>query len=325
MPKVAVIGCGSVSVVHFEAITAIPGAELVAVCDADAETLAAAAAQYGVPGFAAHQEMLDRVRPEVVHICTPHDQHVPVALDALAAGVAVVLEKPVARTVGEAQALISAAEAGSIKIGVCLQNRYNATAQAIRALLDEGRLGPVLGASAIVAWNRPPAYYAARPWRGQQRRSGGGVMINQAIHTLDMLLWLLGDATSVVGSSGRRVPDGQVDVEDTADLVIGHVSGARSVMFATTVNVVDSPVTVEIVTERATLYLRGDLTISYADGRVDVVPERVARSGGRAYWGVSHELLIRDFYDRLDDPEPFWISPAEAAKSLAVIEQLYAG
>jgi len=183
----------------------------------------------------------------------------------------------------------------------------------------------VLGASATVAWNRPPAYYAARPWRGQQQRSGGGVMINQAIHTVDMLLWLLGDVTSVAGGSGRRVPDGQVDVEDTADLVLDHVSGARSVLFATTANIVDSPVTVEIVAEQATLYLRGDLTISYADGRVEVVPERVARSGGRAYWGVSHELLIRDFYDRLDDPEPFWISPAEAVKSLAVIEQLYTG
>ncbi len=113
-------------------------------------------------------------------------------------------------------------------------------------------------------------------------------------------------------------------MEDTAHLVIDHASGARSVLFATVANVVDSPVTMEIVTEQATLYLRGDLTISYADGRVEQVSERVATSGGRAYWGVSHELLIDDFYRRLDDPEPFWISPAEAAKSLAVIEQLYA-
>jgi len=324
MPRVAVIGCGSVSVVHFEAIKAIPGAELVAVCDSDAATLEAAAAQHGVPGFTEHQALLDQVRPDVVHISTPHDQHVPVALDSLAAGVAVLMEKPVARTVDEAQALIAAAEASPAKIGICFQNRYNATAQAIRTLIDSGQLGAVLGGSASVTWNRPASYYEIRPWRGQMKLSGGGVMINQAIHTLDALLWLLGDATAVAGRSSRHVLDGEVDVEDTAHLVIDHASGARSVLFATVANVVDSPVTMEIVTEQATLYLRGDLTISYADGRVERVPERVATSGGRAYWGFSHQLLIDDFYRRLDDPEPFWISPAEAAKSLSVIEQLYA-
>jgi predicted dehydrogenase len=324
MPRVAVIGCGSVSVVHFEAIKAIPGAELVAVCDSDAATLEAAAELHGVPGFADHQALLDQVRPDVVHISTPHDQHVPAALDSLAAGVAVLMEKPVARTVDEAQALIAAAEASPAKIGICFQNRYNATAQAIRTLIDSGQLGAVLGGSASVTWNRPASYYETRPWRGQMKLSGGGVMINQAIHTLDALLWLLGDATAVAGRSSRHVLDGEVDVEDTAHLVIDHASGARSVLFATVANVVDSPVTMEIVTEQATLYLRGDLTISYADGRVDTVSERVATSGGRAYWGFSHQLLIEDFYRRLDDPEPFWISPTEAVKSLAVIEQLYA-
>ena len=124
-------------------------------------------------------------------------------------------------------------------------------------------------------------------------------MINQAIHTLDALLWLLGDATAVAGRSSRHVLDDEVDVEDTAHLVIDHATGARSVFFATVANVVDSPVTMEIITEQATCYLRGDLTIRYADGRIDQVPERVAASGGRAYWGVSHELLIDDFYRRL--------------------------
>ena len=93
---------------------------------------------------------------------------------------------------------------------------------------------------------------------------------------------------------------------------------------ATVANTVNAPVTLDITTERATLSLRGDLTVSYSDGRVEVVPERRATSGGRSYWGVSHELLIRDFYDRLDDPEPFWISPREAAKSLAIVKDVYA-
>ena len=115
-----------------------------------------------------------------------------------------------------------------------------------------------------------------------------------------------------------------IEVEDTAEMVLEHANGARSVFYATLANTVNAPVTLDIVTEQATLSLRGDLTVSYADGRVEVVPERKAASGGRAYWGVSHELLIRDFYDRLGDPEPFWISPREAAKSLAIVKDVYA-
>ncbi len=324
MPRVAVIGCGVVSVVHFEAIAAIDGAELVGVADLDPATAEAAEERYGVPSATDLESLIAEVSPDVVHVCTPHDAHVPVSLAALQAGIAVLQEKPVACTVAEADRLVDAAENGRTKIGICFQNRYNATSQALRSILDSGELGSVIGASATLMWNRPPAYYTARPWRGRFATSGGGVLINQAIHMLDLLLWLLGDAVTVNGSATRRLLDGVVEVEDTADMVLQHSSGARSVFFATVANTVDAPVTLDIATERATLSLRGDLTVRHADGRSEVIRERVAASSGRAYWGVSHEVLIRDFYSRLDDPEPFWISPREAVRSLAVIEQVYA-
>ena len=325
MTTAAVIGCGDVSVVHFEAIQALAGAELVAVCDADPDTAARAAERYHVPSFGSHAELLAAARPDVVHIATPHDQHVQPALDCLAAGVNVVTEKPVAHVPSEAQRLIAAAEQpGAPKIAVCYQNRYNATSQAIVDLLASGDLGAVLGGSATVCWSRRPAYYEARPWRGQRDRSGGGVLINQAIHTVDLLQWLIGDVTDVRGGASRLAIDG-IDVEDTAQIVLDHANGARSVFFATHANATDSPVTLEIVTEGAELFLRRDLTVRYADGRVDVVPERQATSGGRSYWGISHRLLIADFYARLADPEPFWISPREAAKSLDILSRVYAG
>ena len=94
--------------------------------------------------------------------------------------------------------------------------------------------------------------------------------------------------------------------------------------FATNANATDSPITLEIVTEGAELFLRRDLTVRYADGRVEVVEERQATTGGRAYWGVSHQALIADFYARLADPEPFWIGPREATKSLDILSQVYA-
>jgi UDP-N-acetyl-2-amino-2-deoxyglucuronate dehydrogenase len=323
MTTAAVIGCGDVSVVHLQAIENLAGIDLVGVCDIDPARAGAAAERYGVPGFAGHRQLLDAVRPEVVHVCTPHHQHVPVAIDCLDAGVAVLVEKPVAHTVAEADRLIAAARAHpGVKAGICLQNRYNATTQAARELLESGELGKILGGSATVLWHRDREYYEKRPWRGRVRDSGGGVLINQAIHTLDLIQWLLGDVVQVRGHAGRN-PDGAVDVEDTAYALLDHAGGARSVVFATVANVTDAPVTIEIVTERATLHIRGDLTVNYADGRTETVAEARPSGAGRSYWGASHELLIADFYRTLADPEPFWIGPPEGTRSLRLVDEIY--
>lgn len=319
----AVIGCGDVSAVHFEAVAKLDGATLVAVCDSDPQRLAAAVAAYGVPGFADHLSLIEALRPDVVHICTPHDQHAWVAADCLERGVNVIVEKPLAHTLAEGRKLVEAASAGRAKIAVCFQNRYNATAQAMHALLSSGELGTVAGASATVMWQRSAEYYQDRPWRGTWAGGGGGLMMNQAIHTVDLLQWLVGDVASVSGRASTRFLAGAIEVEDTAEFVAEHVNGARSAFYATLANAFNAPVTLDVVTENAVLSLRGDLTVTYADGRVDVIPERTSDSGGRSYWGVSHELLIKDFYGRLGDSEPFWISPAEAEKSLRIIKDVY--
>jgi UDP-N-acetyl-2-amino-2-deoxyglucuronate dehydrogenase len=326
MPTAAVVGCGDVSIVHFGAIERLAGVELVGVCDVDPAAAAHAHERWGVAAFRDHQALLAALRPDVVHVCTPHDQHAPVVIDCLESGIAVIVEKPLAATMSEAEKIITAAaEQPQIKIGVCLQNRYNATIQAIRAQLDTGQLGKVLGGHGTVMWHRTATYYTSRPWRGRIANSGGGVLINQAIHTLDLLQWLLGDVSAVDGHASRSRTAPGVDVEDTATLMLDHTSGAHSMLVATTANVVDSPVTLEIDTEHATFFVRGDLTVRHADGRVEVVRERSALSEGRGYWGVSHQLLIEDFYDRLKDPQPFWLSPLEAAKSQRIIEQVYTG
>ncbi len=325
MVRAAVIGCGDVSVVHLEAIRRIEGSELVAVCDTDPAVARAVGERYGVPGFTDPVAMIESERPDVVQISTPHDQHVDPALACLEAGVAVLSEKPVAATVAEGERLVRwSGEHPDATVGICFQNRYNATSVALRELLASGELGTVRGAFATVAWHRDPAYYAAKPWRGQRVHSGGGTLINQAIHTIDLLQWLLGDVTAVGGRAGTYVLGDVIDVEDSAQLILDHPGGVRSVCFATNTAAVDFPVGIEIATENAQLSLRGDLTVSWADGRVDVVPERQAESGGRSYWGVSHELLIADFHAQAAAGKPFWIDPAEGIKALQIIEQVYA-
>ncbi|MGF6834985.1 UDP-N-acetyl-2-amino-2-deoxyglucuronate dehydrogenase [Paenarthrobacter sp. TE4293] len=324
MPTAAIIGCGDISTVHSGALSTLDNVELVAVCDIDPGRLEAAAAAHGVTGYADYLDMLEQVRPDVVHVCTPHHLHASVAADCLERGVNVIVEKPLAHTLEEGQRLIEVAERSPAKIAVCFQNRYNATSQAMRELLDGGTLGQVVGASATVMWHRDGGYYRSRPWRGTWAEGGGGLMMNQAIHTVDLLQWLVGDVAKVEGRASTRALAGVIEVEDTAEFVAEHVNGARSVFYATLANAVNAPVTLDIVTEKAVLSLRGDLTVTHADGTVEVIPERVADTGGRSYWGVSHELLIADFYARLGDQGKFWIDPAEAGKSLRIIKDIYA-
>ena len=321
--RAAVIGCGDVSAVHFQALEKLDGVQLAGVCDTDPGRLAAAVQAYGVPGYPDHLSLLEAVGPDVVHITTPHNMHASVASDCLERGVSAIVEKPLAHTLAEGRRLVQAARNGTAKIGVCFQNRYNSTAQAMHALLASGELGAVVGASATVMWHRNADYYRSRPWRGTWEGGGGGLMMNQAIHTVDLLQWLVGDVVSVSGHASTRFLGGTIEVEDTAEFVAQHANGARSAFYATLANAYNAPVTLDVVTEKAVLSLRGDLTVTYGDGRMDVIPERQSASGGRSYWGVSHELLISDFYGRLAEAEPFWISPAEAEKSLRIIKDLY--
>jgi UDP-N-acetyl-2-amino-2-deoxyglucuronate dehydrogenase len=321
--RVAVIGCGDISALHFDAIAETAGAELVGVCDPHPGRLAAAAAEQHVPGFASHTELFNTVRPDAIHICTPHHLHASIAIDALERGIHVVMEKPLAHTRAEGDRLVAAAKHGSAKIAVCFQNRYNAPVQAAAALLASGELGAVIGASATVIWHRAAGYYLDRPWRGRWATGGGGLLMNQAIHTLDLLQWLVGEVVDVRGNASTRALGDTIEVEDTAEMVLEHANGVRSVFFATLANAVNAPVTLDIVTEKATLSLRGALTVTYPDGRVDVIEEAAVAVGARAYWGVSHQLLIQDFYARLDEREAFWISPVEAQRSLNIIQDVY--
>lgn len=321
--KAALVGCGDVSVVHFDALANVDGVELVAVCDTDAETATRSSQQEGVPGYTNLAEMLEKERPDVVHVATPHDQHVSVILEALDAGVHVLTEKPLANTLEEADKAIEAASKTDLKFGVCFQNRYNLTAQRAHELLSSGELGEIQGGAGTVIWTRTAEYYRAKPWRGVWDSSGGGLLINQAIHTLDLLQWLVGDVDDVDGTACTRIFKDIIEVEDTAEMVLKHTSGARSVFYATLAHAVADPVLVELVTDEAVIRIWGDMTVAYKDGRREVVNERSAPTTGRAYWGLSHEYLIRDFYEKLDDPEPFWIGPEEGRKTLEIIDKVY--
>ena len=323
MIRVALIGCGDVASVHFDAIADNPNAELVALCDTDPEVLAHASQQHGVPGYADHHTMLEQVAPDVVHICTPHAQHAAVAVDVLRAGVHVLLEKPLAHDLAGGRAIVEAAAASDARIGICFQNRYNATSVAMKAFLDAGTFGPIIGARAQVMWTRTADYYLAKPWRGTWADSGGGLLMNQAIHTIDLVQWLVGDISHATGATSALMFGDVIEVEDTAAAVFHHDNGVRTNFYATLTHFTSAPVMIEITCEGGVLRLEGDLKAIHPGGTVQVLAEADVVRTARSYWGASHGRLINDFYARLDEPGAFWIDPAEAFKSLAVIQSIY--
>ncbi len=321
--RAAIIGWGDVAVVHQEAIEVMDDAELVGVVDTDQARRQAATEELGVPAFATIGELVEAVHPEIVHIATPHDQHVTNTLEALAHGLHVVQEKPLAASLEDARRLVDAAPEASTKVGICFQNRYNVSSQELRRLIDSGELGAIKGAYASMVWTRTPDYYQAKPWRASREQSGGGLLINQAIHTLDLVQWLVGPVVDIKGTVTQNKYMGITEVEDTAALLFTHDGGVQTSVYATLTAPQHRAVEIELDCENAYVTLRNGLTVAWKDGRVDTYPERVAPSGGRTYWGVSHEILIRDFYAGLDDPEPFWITPAEAYKSLEILKKAY--
>lgn len=327
--RAAIIGWGDVAIIHREAIECIDGVDLVGVVDTDPAQRELATEMLGVPAFASIDELVDAVAPDVVHVTTPHHQHISPTLESMARGVHVIQEKPLAASIEDGQRLLDAMDRqagveGAPKVGICFQNRYNVSSQEMRRLLDSGELGAINGAYASVVWTRTADYYRVKPWRGSREQSGGGLLINQAIHTLDLVQWFLGDVVDIAGHVATNKFGDVIEVEDTAEMLLTHESGVKTSFYATLTAPQHRPVEIELDCDNAYVVLKNGLSVHWKDGRpAEVFEERKAPSGGRAYWGVSHELLIRDFYDRVDKADPFWISPAEAMKTLKILKKTY--
>jgi predicted dehydrogenase len=320
----AIIGCGSIYPLHALSVSELEGVSLRLLVDLDRKKAEAAAAEYGAEPADAYRDILTREDIDVVHLCTPHHEHAGLAVDLLASGKHVVTEKPIAESIEAGERMVQAAANSPAQLGVVLQNRYNESSQTIRRIIDSGELGHLICMKGIVTWHRDEAYYARSDWRGQWSTEGGGVLINQAIHTLDLLQWYGGPVESVRGSITMDVLEGVIEVEDTAHAHFRFASGATAVLYATNAYAVNSPVELEIVFEQGTLYQRRDCLYLYRDGKETLLCEPpLAITGAKSYWGTSHRLMIRDFYTHIREGKKFWLDGAEGIKSLRLVKQIY--
>jgi predicted dehydrogenase len=222
--RVGLIGCGKVANLHARALAQVPEAELVAVCSRSADKAAEFAGQYGVAGYADLSEMIERERVQVLIICTPHPNHAAPAITAARAGVHLLIEKPLASSVEDCDAILAAARDAGVKVSTVSQRRFYPPAMRIHNAIADGKLGrPVLGIATIFGW-RDEDYYRSDPWRGKWDAEGGGVLVNQAPHQLDMLLWYMGEMDEVFGY-WANLNHPYIEVEDTAVAVVRFKSG----------------------------------------------------------------------------------------------------
>jgi UDP-N-acetyl-2-amino-2-deoxyglucuronate dehydrogenase len=222
---VAIIGPGLVAHTHAQALEQIDEAKLVAVCGRDENKTRAFAQCYGARDFTSLEQMLEHPGVDAVIIATPHPLHAEQTVLAANAGKHVLLEKPMALTVADCDLMIAAARAHRVKLGIISQRRLYEPVMRVKNALLEGKLGrPLLATLSLLGW-RGPEYYAMADWRGTWAGEGGGVLVNQAVHQLDLLTWLMGPVRRV-SSEVANLNHPEIEVEDTAVVVIRFQSGA---------------------------------------------------------------------------------------------------
>ncbi|MBA3943293.1 MAG: Gfo/Idh/MocA family oxidoreductase [Herpetosiphonaceae bacterium] len=258
--RYAFIGSAATIVsLHLKALAQLP-ADIVGMADVDAERGAARASEVGCPFFAAHRPMLDKVRPDVVVITTPHPFHPALAIDAFAAGAHVLVEKPMAIDVAAADQMIDAAKQAQRLLAVNFQQRFRPDIERAKTLIEAGAIGPLVRVLCVEPWYRSAAYYRSAAWRGKWKTEGGGVLMNQAPHTLDLLCYLVGMPAKVWGWT--RTLEHAIECEDTAQAMLEYPNGAPGYFTASTVEA-GSKRRLHIVGDCGSIELTGDqLTVT---------------------------------------------------------------
>jgi predicted dehydrogenase len=311
MIESAVIGLGDISAVHLAAIAAIPGAQLIAGCDTDPARKSVLPP--GAAFFTDYRELIAQTRPKVVHLCLPHYLHFPVARDLAAAGLNVFAEKPLALDYREGLEYAGLEGKHGVKIAICLQNRRNPTSEKLKELLDGGDYGKVTGVRGLVAWYRSREYYGAKPWRGLLAQAGGGNMINQALHTLDLMQYFAGSPLSQVRGMIGRLLDYGIEVEDSASAFMEFESGATGLFNGSNANRLDVPAEIEVYTDKGTIFTIRYQNLLLREGGEEKLLARDGSSGpGKTVYGNSHEKLIAQFYQVLESGEGDYIHPSDA-------------
>jgi predicted dehydrogenase len=330
--KYAIIGCGRISPNHIAAALENK-LEIVALCDIEESKLNDAIQGFYLPintkKYTNYREMLLAEKPELVAICTESGKHGQIALDCINAGANLIIEKPIALDLEEADMIISKSKKKNVKVCACHQNRFNKSVQKIREAVENNRFGRLLYGTAHIRWNRGEDYYTQAPWRGTWEQDGGALM-NQCIHNIDLLRWMMGEEiTEVVGMTDNLI-HGFIDTEDLGMALVKFGNGSYGIIEGTT-NIY--PKNLE-----ETLYIFGEKGTVKAGGKSvnlieewqfaddlddpDDVKNRYYENPPNVY-GFGHGPLYADMIDAIKNDRQPYVTAVDGRNALELVLAIY--
>lgn len=322
MIRAAIIGLGDISFVHLDGILSNPEIQLVGACDLKEELKSRV--PEGTPFYTDYKQMVQEVKPDVVHNCLPHYLHYPVTKELVEMGINVFCEKPVALNVAQAEefAALEAAHP-EVKIGICLQNRMNETTEALKAIIDSGEYGKVTGIRGFVPWYRAPEYYSVKPWRSTWQYAGGGSMINQSLHTLDLMYFLGGDIRRIHALVGQTNDYG-IEVEGDVVARMEYANGARGLFFATNNNWTNESVQIRVALEKGVFHIEDNTLYKInKDSNREVICKAPVLEGIKFYYGASHTRMIERFRKAVESGSDDYIHVKDAVMVIRLMETIF--
>lgn len=319
-----IIGCGNIATVHAEAIREIAEAKLVAVCDSDREKGRFFGKMNQAVVYDDYKELLADQTIEVVIIATPHYLHKEMTIESFSHDKHVICEKPMAITVSEANEIYRAKEMFKKEYAVCYQNRFNASFIKLKELLKQEKFGQLKGIRCEIAWNRNEAYYAEASWKGTWEKEGGGVLINQAIHTLDVIPWFVKCPQKIKGKIMQTRLTEIIEVEDSAMGTALIDERVPVVIFASNNFSSDPSPSVLFDFEEAMVELKNKAL--FINGQPIPLENEKESNVSKAYWGNGHQRLIQTFINQLmekEDPYRSYLACNDAIDSLKLVCGIY--
>lgn len=321
-----IIGCGRIAPKHVESIIAINEAKLIGVCDIVPEKADDFASKYGGQAYYNYHDLLQNPEIDVVNICTSSGVHAEIGIAAAQAGKHVIVEKPMAMNMKEANALIRACEEAQVILAVCHQNRFNHSIKRLRKAFDEGRFGKLTHSNATVRWNRNDDYYRQASWRGTWAQDGGCLM-NQSIHNIDLLQWFMGPVESVFSYTATHLRN--IETEDVAVAVLKFGNGALGVIeAANTIYPTNLEETLNIFGSTGSAIIGGIAVNRIETWRFgDPEEEKAILSQQEAdppnVYGFGHRELIQDVIHAIKSGSKPLIDGHEGKKALEIILAIY--
>ncbi|NUM53091.1 MAG: Gfo/Idh/MocA family oxidoreductase [Candidatus Hydrogenedentes bacterium] len=330
-----IIGCGVIAPIHADAISRIPDAKLIAVSDVVEKNVKTMSEQYNAAPYSDYKEMIKRDDVHAVSLCVPSGMRLEIAEACAAAGKHILAEKPLEVNSDRIRKLIAAVDAAGVKLSCIFQYRYADGPMHIRRALDEGRFGKLVLGDAYIKWYRSQEYYDSGKWRGTRNLDGGGCLMNQGIHQIDMLLWFMGNAKSVTAQTALVGHTG-IEVEDLACAMIQFENGAMGVIEGSTAIWPGHPARVEVHgTEGSAVIEDGELAMwkfreeRPEDATILAGIDKGATLGSGASDPIKslksegHRRQIADFVESLVSGRPPKIDGREGRKAVELIEAVY--